>query len=396
MPAVSPMKASTPFPAGEQAAKLGTKTYSKRQQPKEKKRKVEPVKAGDEETLAGDGVVGLPPTLGNGYEPVQRQKSDGEGGAVVAGNGEKDMAGSSSVSFEKVIEGESSLSSVPQTPSTPPRPPRHRVRNPTTPRSSPRDLSDLFPHSPRSASSLNRDEETVSLLNSPSRPLSAKAGGMRRMLTKTQSLGVSPHKSDQGSPFGKSIANGSAPGTPTKSLRASRSTPEPIKRSRSPTPSKSPSPENDSVHGSGGRAKRTYGRVRTFLVDPSEEQLAEVVDEQMKESYAELRKKYEVDNTGFEGEGAGNLISVSGPSQACVAVILISEELLMAKAPQPVADMRSKGENRRYMDELAYHLDGLADPLNSIALKRSRRVIILHHCLFLIPKFIGHSGEHAR
>lgn len=44
---------------------------------------------------------------------------------------------------------------------------------------------------------------------------------------------------------------------------------------------------------------------------------------------------------------------------------------MLARAPQSVNDMRSKGENRRYMDETGYLLDSIVDPGASKGLKRS-------------------------
>jgi hypothetical protein len=49
-----------------------------------------------------------------------------------------------------------------------------------------------------------------------------------------------------------------------------------------------------------------------------------------------------------------------------------AKEFLLARAPQTVSDMRSKGENRRFMDELGYLIEGLGDPSASISSKRSR------------------------
>lgn len=46
------------------------------------------------------------------------------------------------------------------------------------------------------------------------------------------------------------------------------------------------------------------------------------------------------------------------------------KDLLQARPPQPVSDMRSKGENRRFMDEVGYIIDGLSD--TTLAIKRAR------------------------
>lgn len=65
--------------------------------------------------------------------------------------------------------------------------------------------------------------------------------------------------------------------------------------------------------GSGGRAKRVYGRNRTVVAEQGEEsQEAPTLEETLnKESYADLRKRYEVDS-GYADVSA-DLLSV-GPS----------------------------------------------------------------------------------
>ena len=47
----------------------------------------------------------------------------------------------------------------------------------------------------------------------------------------------------------------------------------------------------------------------------------------------------------------------------------LMDELMMAKAPESVSDMRSKGENRQFMDEVAYYLEGLG---GTSAMRRTR------------------------
>jgi hypothetical protein len=139
------------------------------------------------------------------------------------------------------------------------------------------------------------------------------------MLTKTQSLGMttSPAK----------ISAGESHRLP----KAGLSTPTHIQRTQflPESPIKLDVVESDlnttallvlgpiaGQEGSGGKAKRTYGRSRTYLapshsntdiVESAEPNLA------VNESYDELRRKYEVDNSSFEGSGSGNMVSVSGP-----------------------------------------------------------------------------------
>lgn len=82
------------------------------------------------------------------------------------------------------------------------------------------------------------------------------------------------------------------------------------------------------------------------------------MDDEPRESYAERRKRYETDNDGDDG-ATRNLYA----------------ELQLANAPERISDMRSKGENRRVMDEIAYLLDSLSQP--SQTTKRSTALDIL-------------------
>jgi hypothetical protein len=50
----------------------------------------------------------------------------------------------------------------------------------------------------------------------------------------------------------------------------------------------------------------------------------------------------------------------------------MSQGVLAAKAPESVNDMRSKGGNRRYMDETGYLLDGIIEAGASKGFKKSR------------------------
>lgn len=69
---------------------------------------------------------------------------------------------------------------------------------------------------------------------------------------------------------------------------------------------------------SGGKAKRTYGRSRTILAEVTDSPRSGASSngaekDTIKESYAELRKQFEVDNTGGDESGPGNLMLVSLP-----------------------------------------------------------------------------------
>ena len=260
-------------------------------------------------------------------------------------------------------------------PSTPRKAPNSA--RPLTPHSSPRDLSALF--STGSQSIAEMQEHTEREPGVQASPTPKRAGGLRRMLTKAQSLGDIPD----------------SPSTPRKRAAASNnhfspflSTPDrtPTRTQSSPVSPFDTSPLTGSNHGelpgavprhnrgdeSGGRAQRTYGRTRTHADEDDTDSPAKIDTQspQIKESYAELRKKFEVDNSSFTG-GAGNLMQVSNSQPEHH---LLVQDLLQAPAPIPVSDMRSKGETRRFMDELAYLAEGIADRATSTSLKCNRSV----------------------
>ncbi|WVF71292.1 hypothetical protein IAT40_006095 [Kwoniella sp. CBS 6097] len=281
-------------------------------------------------------------------------------------------------------------------PSTPPRKSK-RLSRPTTPIASPSGYDELFEAvsprkdyfgSPGSALSPGAGGVKPSL----GRTGSGRPGGLRRMLTKTQSMGavsMSPAKEEKTEPIATLPKEGpdssyeaamspSHPLTPSRGLLRTQSMPE----SPSKSITKNAEIEAGTIvsqvqgQGSGGRANRTYGKTRTMLSEVSKVDLelsklksGEEVNETVapEESYAELRDRFEIDNTTLErtGSGSGNLMS----------------ELLLAKAPQTVSDMRSKGENRRFMDELNYLIEGISDPTSGAAFKRTSAVDILKNML---------------
>lgn len=73
-------------------------------------------------------------------------------------------------------------------------------------------------------------------------------------------------------------------------------------------------------------------------------------------SYSELRKEYEVD-TGDDS-----------------TIRNLAEEFNLARAPESINDMRSKGENRLFQDDIGVLLGDINNPNQSIALRRSRYV----------------------
>lgn len=220
----------------------------------------------------------------------------------------------------------------PVPPSTPPRkrPKRH---GPLTPQSSPRDLSALFApvspaRSPVRSPTLSRrntagDDSDGGVTKRP-------AGGLfRRMLDKTQSLGAiaSPAK-EGGEDY---FTSTSASPSPSKALTRTNSLPttpsrSPLKPEGAPNamaqslivPVASSSRLEASTSTSGGKAKRTYGRSRTILAEVTDSPRSGASSngaekDTIKESYAELRKQFEVDNTGGDESGPGNLMLVSLP-----------------------------------------------------------------------------------
>ncbi|WVQ67536.1 uncharacterized protein L199_005736 [Kwoniella botswanensis] len=279
-------------------------------------------------------------------------------------------------------------------PSTPPRKLRSLSRT-NTPQGSPSAYEDLFSAvSPRKGYFESPGKFTSpGTLDVSNRPKLGRPGGMRRMLTKSQSMTsvpISPskgNKEEQGvdeddkSSFGGSMTHSpaqqtqQAPTTPSKSLLRTQSMPESPSRSSPRGTDQASSATipaqvaSGSGGGSGGRAKRTYGGKRSMLAEVSQVNLdiANVSREELgveetapEASYAELRKKYETDNNETQN-GSGNLMA----------------ELLLARAPQAVSDMRSKGENRRFMDELSCLIEGITDPSMGMSFKRTSAIDIL-------------------
>ncbi|CAK9781123.1 hypothetical protein CC85DRAFT_282511 [Cutaneotrichosporon oleaginosum] len=110
------------------------------------------------------------------------------------------------------------------------------------------------------------------------------------------------------------------------------------------------------------KAKRTYGGNRSFLASRPTD-LDTALTEDAQPSYSELRKAYEVD-TG-DDDGIRNL----------------AEEFNLARAPEPINDMRSKGENRLFMDDISLLLSDINNPMQSLALRRSSALDVLQKML---------------
>lgn len=247
-----------------------------------------------------------------------------------------------------------------------------------------REISELFsgcfsPHAYSYSSVKSGDAQPVpTSVEGVHASSSARSGGLRRMLTKTQSLGASepstPSKPDKKDEHEVGLASSwilAAPSTPSRlALRRTQSMPsspaEPSPQGADIDPAFTAHPQIKQQPGSGGRAKRTYGKVRTIMVElprglEDEDQtsygtMSQGDDSQLQASYVELRQRYEVDNTIHHTNRSASLL----------------HDMLQARAPETVSDMRSRGENRRFIDELGYLFDGISDPAASRSFKRSR------------------------
>lgn len=208
--------------------------------------------------------------------------------------------------------GSDVTSSARRVPRTPPR--SVRPAAPTTPTSSsPRDFAGLFAAvspggtlerstiaSPRAARILGKSQSSGAVLDSPSK-LKQRFESIQRQDS-----------------FGSSMSAG--PSTPSKRLGKTQSMPvtpshsSPVRTETTSDPSamllQASVPEGQ---GSGGRAKRIYGRTRTVVAEEEEaSQEAQTLEDTLaKESYADLRKRYEVDSGS--AEVAADLLSVGRP-----------------------------------------------------------------------------------
>ncbi|BEI85488.1 hypothetical protein CcaverHIS002_0508890 [Cutaneotrichosporon cavernicola] len=106
------------------------------------------------------------------------------------------------------------------------------------------------------------------------------------------------------------------------------------------------------------KAKRTYGGNRSFLANRPAD-LDTALSEDAQPSYSELRKAYEVDPVDDD------------------AIRDLTEDFNFARAPEPINDMRSKGENRLFMDDIGVLLSDINNPAQSLALRRSSALDVL-------------------
>ena len=138
------------------------------------------------------------------------------------------------------------------------------------------------------------------------------------MLTKAQSLGHnfgSPVKPWSDNKSNKSGSNPTTPSrTPGRMQSALHSPTEDI--FFSPTANRITVVSGDMgvEQRASPKVRRTYGQPRTFVEAEQKDSTTQNdggLDEEMGHSYAELRKKYEIDNADTAASGSGNLMAVS-------------------------------------------------------------------------------------
>lgn len=97
--------------------------------------------------------------------------------------------------------------------------------------------------------------------------------------------------------------------------------------------------------------------------------------DQPKQSYAALRKQYEVDNTGFESESMnGSFGSVRGghPLEITGPVLMDVQDMFGVRPPVQVTDARAHGANRSFNDEVDALVSSIEDPSAGAGLRRLR------------------------
>lgn len=143
-----------------------------------------------------------------------------------------------------------------------------------------------------------------------------------------------------------------SPVTPPRSLSRTQSLPEGFhSQANSPGLLMSPSGREQIAH---RPSVRTYGRSRSFVNIEGDSETGDH-GSPSKASYFELRTKYEVSGALTPAE-----LDQSPIPNA------------LARPPQTISDMRSRGENRRFIDEAAFLVDGIRDPTASWFFRQSR------------------------
>ncbi|GJJ10504.1 hypothetical protein Clacol_004730 [Clathrus columnatus] len=213
---------------------------------------------------------------------------------------------------------------------------RHKTEPATPP---PKDLSGIFAH-----------VVSKSVVSTPSKSLT------RRMLAKSSTepaIITSPSKTvvldSIGSRLGHSLSLPTIPSSP------------PSPRSPPPLPRLSPPPSSN-------RTKtniRTYSQVRSFLMPLSfkrpqtnDKSESENEDNRSRESYSALRTRFGVDHS------EDNPFHVSG----------LNNDL------STITELRSKGESRRFLDEMGYLFEGLEPGMAASVRRSSASEIVANMC----------------
>lgn len=263
------------------------------------------------------------PTLASAIESTRSVKAKG--------NAEAEASMSFNVlppsSPTPIIDRRDTSKAAPAAPHTPP---SQRIKRTISEGISPRNLAAQFSmtaHTPGSPSSVGGGS------GSP-RPR------LGRMLTKTQSLGITASPSRlrevEADVFGSELSSlgqltpgklsrtTSLPSTPSKTPGRNRLLDEGedgtagLALGASLNPLVMPEKEREAT-GSGGRAKRVYGRQRTMLAEgmnlSPRSGVSSGPEEVVKESYKELRKLYEVDNSGEDLVGDVYAVSFKVPAE---------------------------------------------------------------------------------
>jgi len=273
-------------------------------------------------------------------------------------------------------------------------PPTASGSRPATPRKHPRDLSQIF----ASHGSDHSNKKTSRSSRSPSRSSLSTSSTPRRAKMLSRSATFPSHEAIAST--SQNISTDTSPSlSPTARSRTSVIQKNASWPMFSPSPSKSDSHiaslqraneiQDDSVTDApvARPAWRTYSSSRSFLVPlssipPRDESSLDTDDWKPQDpiqhvSYADLRKKYRVDLSSDDDLDTG----ISGPVDL-----------------KTIGELRNKGENRRFLDDMGYLLEGLA-PKMSIAVKRLRYVYTLHflHPLTAMPcsaiKLVDNMGD---
>lgn len=264
MPLSSSLGSSPPEASTSSSARRSHKLYSRRSQIIARKRKAALDAESSTDESEGEG------SIEKSMNGMTANKRGRQNSASPVPRATRSMA--DDIAPNRDLRKQTTLAA----PSTPPR--QSKKPGSITPLSSPRDLSSLFSPTPRSPS---HDSPT-----NQKRP-----GGMRRMLTKAQSLGDTVYTSKPTTP---------APSTPSRATRT-QSMPDSPLAEASPGLDRPPSALEPDV---ASKARRTYGGTRSFLEAVSTEVMEEDIED--RHTYAELRGRFEVDS----GDARVNLLPV--------------------------------------------------------------------------------------